>query len=187
MNIRAVPTIYRGTPFRSTLEADWAATFDAFGWYWQYEPEAIKLGDIYYRLDFYLPHQRIWAEVKGLHNGRIEKAYAVAEHFGANQGAEGPEGDPYDLTRPVVVILRPPGPGETCAWEEAHSDQHLVIALCPECQYYGWMDFNGIWCCRFGCRNGGENKFWTLKPDCGYYRPNELPFVRAPRSVGGVA
>lgn len=179
----ALPTTYRDTRFRSTLEADWAATFDAFGegWYWEYEPAAVQVGEISYRPDFHLPEQRVWCEVKGPHGLRVDKPLAVARVFGANQGAEGPDGDPYDLNRPIIVLLRPPGPGETCVWEEANPDQHLVIALCPECDRYGWLDYNGIWVCRYGCRNGGENKFWTLKDHCGYYRPRELPFTRVPR------
>lgn len=38
MRIKAHPTTYRGTRFRSRLEARWAAFFDLAGWRWQYEP-----------------------------------------------------------------------------------------------------------------------------------------------------
>lgn len=34
----AIPTTYRGTNFRSRLEAKWAAFFDLVGWRWTYEP-----------------------------------------------------------------------------------------------------------------------------------------------------
>lgn len=33
-----IPTTYRGTNFRSRLEARWAAMFDLVGWSWTYEP-----------------------------------------------------------------------------------------------------------------------------------------------------
>lgn len=33
-----MPTTYQGVRFRSTLEADWAATFDALGVAWQCYP-----------------------------------------------------------------------------------------------------------------------------------------------------
>lgn len=33
-----IPTTYRGTNFRSRLEARWAAFFDLVGWRWTYEP-----------------------------------------------------------------------------------------------------------------------------------------------------
>jgi hypothetical protein len=36
--IKAHPTVYKGTTFRSRLEARWAAFFDLAGWTWQYEP-----------------------------------------------------------------------------------------------------------------------------------------------------
>lgn len=38
MQIKAHPTSYGGTRFRSRLEATWAAFFDICGWRWQYEP-----------------------------------------------------------------------------------------------------------------------------------------------------
>ncbi len=72
--IRAIPTMYRGTLFRSTLEADWAATLDAYGIDWQYEPEGLMLpsGELY-RPDFWLPRIKTWLEVKGLHGERTHK------------------------------------------------------------------------------------------------------------------
>ena len=36
--IKSHPTKYRGTLFRSRLEARWAAFFDLAGWKWEYEP-----------------------------------------------------------------------------------------------------------------------------------------------------
>jgi hypothetical protein len=37
-DIKAYPTRYNGTQFRSRLEAKWAAFFDLCGWRWEYEP-----------------------------------------------------------------------------------------------------------------------------------------------------
>jgi len=37
-NIKAIPTRYNGTIFRSRLEARWAAFFDLCDWRWDYEP-----------------------------------------------------------------------------------------------------------------------------------------------------
>lgn len=36
--IKAIPTTYKHTVFRSRLEARWAAFFDLAGWEWDYEP-----------------------------------------------------------------------------------------------------------------------------------------------------
>ena len=41
--IRAIPVVYGGTLFRSTLEARWALVFDRCGFVWRYEPEAFAL------------------------------------------------------------------------------------------------------------------------------------------------
>ncbi len=106
MKIRSVPTWYRGTRFASTLEADWARTFDTFGWEWQYEPEALTLssGELY-RPDFYLPGQRVWCEVKGPHDERRHKATQL--HRDLNCG----EIDEWSWYVELVVVLRPPRMG----------------------------------------------------------------------------
>ena len=79
-SVRAVPMTYRGARFRSTLEADWAATLDALRIVWEYEPEALRLpSGEYYRPDFYLPKTRTWLEVKGPHDERIEKTRELAD------------------------------------------------------------------------------------------------------------
>jgi hypothetical protein len=36
--LKAKPTVYAGTEFRSRLEAKWACLFDGLGWKWSYEP-----------------------------------------------------------------------------------------------------------------------------------------------------
>lgn len=51
--LQAIPTRYRGTQFRSRLEARWAAFFDLVGWSWNYEPFDL-LG---YVPDFIVEHE----------------------------------------------------------------------------------------------------------------------------------
>lgn len=53
--MKAIPTTYRGTPFRSRLEAQWAEFFDVAGIAWQYEPEGYTNGPTRYLPDFWLP------------------------------------------------------------------------------------------------------------------------------------
>ncbi len=138
--ITAVPVEYRGTNFRSTLEADWAATFDTMGWDWQYEPEAVKLLDgRYYRPDFCLPGQRAWCEVKGPHDERLDKAVLLQEALSY---------DAYEWESWLVVILRPPGPGEVAVWHGTTEQQDIVLVHCSECGHYCFMDYAGIWTCR---------------------------------------
>lgn len=50
--IRAKPTTYAGTRFRSRLEARWASFFDAIGREWIYEPEVPELKSLGYQPDF---------------------------------------------------------------------------------------------------------------------------------------
>jgi hypothetical protein len=69
---------YRGVHFRSTLEADWAATLDSLGITWQYEPEAYQTPEGVYSPDFWIPAQKVWLEVKGPHGDRTDKAEAFA-------------------------------------------------------------------------------------------------------------
>lgn len=181
MSIRPIPTVYRGVRFASTLEADWAATFDFFGWKWQYEPEGLQLEDgQWYRPDFYLPAQRVWCEVKGPHNERISKPASLQSSL---------DYDAFDWESELVVVLRPPEPsgvgGEAAQWENTAAGQDIVIVLCPECGHHCFMDFEGIWSCRIHRREQPEpNKFWT-DPNGGIWESGELPFARAPRDRPG--
>lgn len=170
--IKAVPKWYKDTHFRSTLEADWAAMFDTLGWFWEYEPEAVELPDgTRYRPDFRLPAQKVWCEVKGPHNERLEKAVALQDalHY-----------DEFEWGNDLVVILRPPGGGEYAQWEGTRDSQEFVIVLCPECEHYCFMDFAGTWSCRHHLRKRKEpNKFW-LAEGGDLFRPGEMRFTRAP-------
>lgn len=41
-DIKAIPTFYNGTQYRSRLEARWAAFFDLVGWRYDYEPQDLN-------------------------------------------------------------------------------------------------------------------------------------------------
>lgn len=170
--IDPLPMWYGGIRFASTLEADWAATFDAWGWAWQYEPVGVKLpSGQAYRADFYLPAQRVWAEVKGPHNERIAKPIELQDALGY---------DEWDWASDLVVVLRP-ARVDGAMWEGTRSGQDVVIASCPECERYGFMDYAGFWSCRYHLRVQREpNKFWTADGGALYW-PGELEFTRAPR------
>lgn len=170
--LRPVPTTYRGTAFRSTLEADWAATFDSLEWYWEYEPVAVRLPDgTDYRPDFYLPSQEVWCEVKGPHNQRIKKSLDLQRAVT----------DEWGFPTQLVVVLRPPGPGDKAQWEGVLDEQQIVLVRCPECEHYGFMDFNGWWTCR---RHVGVQpvpaKFWNA-PGGALHWTGEVDFTRARR------
>lgn len=170
--IRAVPMTYRGTVFRSTLEADWAATFDELGWGWSYEPVALRVDNgPGYLCDFHLPALDAWCEVKGPHDQRLDKTHAFAKAL---------DTDGLDLRKPLVVILRPAGPGNAATWESAMPGQNIVIAHCPSCDGYTFLDTEGVWVCRrcyYGQGLDHDNKFWRRE----HYVSGGLVFQRAPR------
>jgi hypothetical protein len=169
--INPVPKRYRGTLYRSTLEADWAATFDQLGWYYEYEPEAVTLPDgIRYRPDFRLPSQRVWCEVKGPLNERISKVEGLQDGLGYDEWAWASD---------LVVVLRPPGPGDKAQWHGIFQQQNIAVVRCPECSHYGFMDHNGLWSCRYHLRKQAEpNKFW-VHPDGDLFWTGEIQFFRA--------
>jgi hypothetical protein len=87
MTLEALPTVYRSTTFRSALEASWAATLDAHGIAWEYEPETVTLpSGARYLPDFHLPELGTWIEVKGTGVPRVEKAF----EFGASLACDCP-------------------------------------------------------------------------------------------------
>ncbi|MEU4133620.1 hypothetical protein [Streptomyces wuyuanensis] len=80
--IESLPTVYRGTVFRSALEASWAATLDSLGIAWEYEPETVTLpSGARYLPDFRLPEIGAWLEVKGDGVPRVEKAIEFGKHL----------------------------------------------------------------------------------------------------------
>lgn len=179
MAIKPIPMTYEGVHFRSTLEADWAATLDRYNIKWIYEPEAYRINNINYLPDFFMPEIRVWAEVKGPLNERIEKAVEFQKAIDAYHVLD--FDDDWDLERQHLVILRPDMRGK-CSWEAAGSDRNIVMMLCPRCERFGFMDFNGPWRCRYGCESL-INKFWEA-PGGGDFISGELDFFKAPRPFG---
>lgn len=66
---RAVPVIYNGTKFRSTLEGRWATVLDHLGFPYEYEPVLFDLPSGRYLPDFRImggyTGVEFWIEVKG--------------------------------------------------------------------------------------------------------------------------
>lgn len=169
--IAAIPMEYRGVTYRSTLEADWAATMDALGWFYNYEPIALTFGGIGYLPDFFVPNQNVWLEVKGPHDERIHKAERLATEL---------DDDDLDIRKPLVVILRASGPNGMAIWEGAHPGTEIVISTCPECRAETFVDLNGIWVCRqcwTGQRLADKSRRWISN----YHTSGRIPFQRAPR------
>jgi hypothetical protein len=123
--IQAVPMWYADTRFRSTLEADWACTFDFLGWHWEYEPGAVQIGNVTYLPDFRLPGQGVWAEVKGPGNERIAKPRRL--HTAVSVA--------WEKSPELVVLCRPAVRG-LAAWECATGSHDITIVRCGACNQW---------------------------------------------------
>jgi hypothetical protein len=169
-SIRSIPTTYRGTYFRSRLEARWAATFDQLGWYWEYEPDGVDMDGVRYLCDFWLPHQRCWVEVKGPTNDRLDKTNQLRKAV--------PDHD-------LVVIGRPAGPGGLANWQGVDTDNvgiftchlcHRSCFLIPLIQREGQKPFTD-WRCR-NCGAISEPGKPSLDP---FSRIDSASFIEAKR------
>ena len=182
MNIKAVPLAYRGVTFRSALEADWAATFDAMGIYWQYEPMALQLeSGQFYLPDFYLPNLHTWAEVKGPHWERMDKAIELRKALEVNW--------PGWWSHIHVIVLEAAGPGDAASWRSPDSEQRLWLTDCGECAMWSWVFEDGK-CWRCGHAGGGNHPLYWPASSIDGLRLQTLPtyrMTRAPRPESGEA
>lgn len=171
VKISSVPQTYRGVRFRSTLEADWAATLDSVCIAWSYEPEAVKLpSGEFYRPDFWLPELQTWFEVKGPHNERIEKTRELH--------AAGPR---------EVVVGRAPVYGKA-TFEFGDGDTgNCVLQYCITCEHFTWINEGSAWFCQY-CRIGGKasrqgHMFVSPTVRGAWVDADHLPFTRARRAA----
>lgn len=171
MTIEAVPSWYAGITFRSRLEADWAATLDAWNVPWQYEPETITLpSGVNYIPDFWLPDHGTWLEVKGTGVPRIEKAIELGKaracHCDGTCTCQWPGGE-------LVIIGHPPTRHNPWADRDPETDHRAWwaveragwnhhghpnwsatngratwFAICPDCRRGGWVGGGMGWPCR---------------------------------------
>jgi hypothetical protein len=186
VKITPIPMTYAGVRFRSTLEADWAATLDSLGIEWQYEPEAVRLpsGELY-RPDFYLPHIATWLEVKGPHEeglGKTRELAAAVYHFPDCPAPEslGDDDEPccgweYQL---VVVGLAPVrGIVTWYLLDQLGGEpwQDGTMQKCLHCGAWWWCGLGA-----YGCRAHRRHEYGDddLGGETGY----DLPFVHAARS-----
>ena len=156
--IKAIPQTYAGVRFRSTLEADWAATLSGLEIRWQYEPEGIELpSGLLYRPDFYLPQLSTWLEVKGPHNERINKTIELAEavmHHPdcpqdfdpfSNGCSKGCWWDPWQL----VIIGEAPVADQATFRLANDGDEAAWLAGCTNCAEVFFCGVSRSYRCRF--------------------------------------
>lgn len=185
--IDAVPTDYAGTTFRSRLEADWAATLNAYRIAWAYEPETITLpsGTVYIP-DFWLPELGIWIEVKGPGIPRVEKTVELAETRACR--CEGvcacrwPGGELVILGRSSLPASgletgRRPACGYV-NWETPYGPSAYCVT-CPACSRVQWITLRRPWRCR-ACRHGLEQRSAYRAVD------RQLRFIEGGAGIGPV-
>lgn len=159
----ALPTIYRGTQFRSLLEASWAATLDSLGIVWEYEPQLFELpSGTKYLPDFHLTEIGVWLEVKGPGIPRIEKAFELGKAL-----ACGCEDRSCECDWPggeMVIVGHPP--------ERRTRRRGRFVRWTSTRRHNSWMT-----CCS-GCRRitWVEGARLLRCPTCGAH--NEAPLYR---------
>lgn len=183
MNDVAVPRWHAGQAFRSSLEADWAATLDHMHIKWVYEPQLFTLpsGERYLP-DFFLPEIGTWLEVKGDGVPRIEKAYEFGRLIVCS--CAGVCYCRWQGGLQLVVGLKSIASrsGEemrfgAMAWTSSRATAWLT--KCFGCCGWFWIQPAFSWCCR---RCGA---LWPNKSHVVHlYSPGELQFCRASRSEG---
>ena len=163
--VAAHPTLYRGTQFRSELEAGWARTLDHLSIGRQYEKHACRLpSGAFYLPDFRLPAIRTFIEVKGPHGQRMNKPQELAE----------------EVNEDVIVLIGWPPVSKSNTpylWEPYLNwldplGYDTRLALCPECSGWQWMRAQLSRKCRL-CGAGhtgllarsGEIRFHPAEPD----------------------
>lgn len=175
---------YAGTTFRSTLEADWAATFSSLGIRWEYEPRAVDLASgAVYIPDFYLPEIGAWFEVKGDGVPGVDKAREFARQVVCRCGHDcfcdwiGGElvlvGEtPY---QPAGQRLR----YGAARWYDALT-YNALLGLCTSCMKWCWVRPRHL----MSCRHCGAFEFDSSHFESLLNVADQVEFHRADRIAG---
>lgn len=140
---RAIPTLYRGTLFRSRHEATFAALFDLLGWRWEYEP--CDLAGYIPDFDLLFARFPLLVEIKPTTDS-IDEAKAKI----ARSGWDGPAAILISGGTKVVGVM---SDGET--WDTA------VIAACMACSKPTLIQECGRWACR-NCGAGNRDLWFAF-------------------------
>lgn len=157
-HLKPVPTPYLGIPFRSTLEANWAATLDSLRIAWRYEPTPVTLPDgTGYLPDFHLPEIGTWLEVKGPDVPGEEKARAYAQMLACHcEGRCECEWEHGEIVLLGYASFHPVGENlkfGAAYWMDALGGNAL-LGTCLICRRTCWVRPRHS----FRCRNCGANE-----------------------------
>lgn len=159
--------------FRSRLEAKWAYFFDEVGIDWEYEQEGYEFDRTRYLPDFWIPHLKLWVEIKGVLDWKTKKS-----RYGGFCYRYSNELDKCEKFRdaqewPIVCVVGVPGKERNHFFGWWIGDS----AGCIDTDYSVWCFSNGV---------------FTLdvdpKKDRDYCSDNlmgiDLPLFRYPRMFG---
>ena len=127
---RVLPSVYRGTLYRSRAEARWAAFFDFLHLPVDYEYEGWATGREAYLPDFLLAGQALWAEVKpsiDADPGGVAKLRNFIAARRLERGVVLPSLQPGEMT---FLLMGPDGAGDT--WD----DDRATWLTCPDGYHY---------------------------------------------------
>jgi hypothetical protein len=140
--IKAIPTSFRGTKYRSMLEAGWAQWLYERGFNAQYEKHRFKLEKgIWYLPDFYIPEIKTFIEVKG-NMERIHKPYQLTQQLKRECPQWPDNGTMVLLAGPVGVFYN----------TEQPYYMGLNLIHCPNCTFNSIITEYGDHRCRY-CGN----------------------------------
>lgn len=146
--IKAIPTTYKGTRFRSKLEARYASALDRYEVEWVYEVEGYEYGGIRYLPDFYLPEMNTLLEVKGPMIPGIEKPTNLRRLIESGVVAE------VDWWNPEVLILLGDAKGNV---NIAGDKERAPLAKCRECSRYFFFAESRSFKCRLCGAHDGDH------------------------------
>lgn len=147
VEIKAIPTRYKGYHFRSRLEARWAVFFDQLGIEYQYEPQGFDLGEAgLYLPDFYLPKidRGYWVEIKSVEPTDSEREKIQRLAIATGKSATFRVGEPF------INVLMAQGSKydsstiyEAAVYESDGGEDHpYLFCVCPWCGKPG-IEFDG--------------------------------------------
>lgn len=154
--LKAIPTLYDGTKFRSKLEAQWAKLLDHYGIPWTYESEGYEFEDgTKYLPDFWLPDSKQWLEVKGIMNDKdMHKCEMLAKESGHEVAIGYVDGEMQ------IITGNRDEDGELEVYEGR-------IGLCSRCGKYFVYQEEADWRCRCCDAYDGDGHF------AGVFEPRE--------------
>jgi len=137
--IKPKRTSYKGTSFRSKLEAQWAVFFDTLGLEYQYEPEYDEVQNgVWYKPDFCLPSLNCHIEIKPKKPN--ERALLKAAGWADSHT------DIY-----IFYELKPPSKNSESGWLMSWSNKQKIVLLSKE---HWWTEC--LVCRRIAITEGGE-------------------------------